>query len=59
MAMQQFERWWKCNKNLPPFNMIPKPYLREGWKVALEWVLRNYPDDAIYAVIKKELLDGN
>lgn len=64
MAMEQFDKWWEKNKSYlecidSPVNYDARTTARVVWRTALEWVLNNYPDDAIYEIIKKELGNGN
>ena len=49
--MEQFKKW---RDHHSPGEMA-YPRWEDAWKAALEWVLNNYPDDAIYEIIKKEL----
>lgn len=55
--MKEFEKWWKNNKNIAPYNMIPKPYIKEGFRAALKWILRYDGEKTIYEIIKEELPD--
>lgn len=50
--MEQYEKWLKGKAGIGWYTGTA-----EGWKAALEWVLDNYPDDAIYEIIKRELGD--
>ena len=60
--MEQFEKWYIKNKD-KLFCLVlthrSKQDCEKVWKAALEWVLNNYPDDAIYEIIKKELGNSN
>ena len=60
--MEQFDNWYAKNKDnlfCPVLTHRSRSDCEKTWKAALEWVLNNYPDDAIYEIIKKELLDDN
>ena len=63
MAKKQFEKQYEKIKALrewPPEDEYDLYYShRMVWRAVLEWVLKNYPDDAIYEIIKKELGNGN
>lgn len=50
--MKAFYRWWKTYKQKWSLN---EHYAREGWKAALEWVLKHDPDIGIAGCIRKEL----
>lgn len=60
--MIEFDKWFSnIEKDYPKYQdkdgycIGNTRALKAGWKAALGWILNNYPDDAIYEIIKKEL----
>lgn len=61
-SMTNFNEWYKnIEKEYPlyqdkdGYNIGNMRALKVGWKAALEWIIDNYPDDATYEIVKKEL----